>query len=325
MYSISNSDLQTFDCTVVICTRNRPGHLRRCIEELQKQTFRAFEILVVDNSSKPSDAWHIAASYGTRYLLCPTIGLSHARNAAIAACSAEFIAFLDDDAVAEPQWLYNLLAQFSSSHVVAVTGQIILESEPTPAALNPRGFVCIDKSNHNWFEMTNFGGIGSGSNMAFRRSTLEHWFGFNECLGRGKLLNAWEDDYAFFTLVDRGLSIAYAPDAQVRHPASPAQERLLDTLHQISISGAYICLLTFEHPRYIPKISRFLLDALFRRPSAWRSRDRKAFNSSAPALLVYSALLFGPFIYFYMRIARLLKVDSDVATQSFESKIVNER
>ena len=80
MYSISNSDLQTFDCTVVICTRNRPGHLRRCIEELQKQTFRAFEILVVDNSSKPSDAWHIAASYGTRYLLCPTIGLSHARN-----------------------------------------------------------------------------------------------------------------------------------------------------------------------------------------------------------------------------------------------------
>jgi O-antigen biosynthesis protein len=313
-----------FACTVVICTKNRPALLKRCLQYLQDQLFQSFEVLVVDNSAVPTQACTIAASFDARYLMCPNLGLSHARNAGMNASHSEFVAFLDDDAIAEPEWLLRLLGEFSLPEIAAVTGQIILEGEHHATALNPRGYARIDKDTPQWFEMANFGGIGSGSNMAFRRSTLDSWSGFEECLGRGQLLDAWEDDYAFFTLVHQGFSIVYAPTARVRHPEPTSSGTLRSTLHPIAISTAYITLLACEHPGYIPKIGRFLLDAIRRTPRAWRSRSRKAFDSSAPTLLVYSALMFGPFIYFYMRLANLFKAEAKVTAQAFDSQVPTE-
>jgi Predicted glycosyltransferases len=292
-----------FACTVIICTRNRPTELKRCLQCLQDQLFQSFEILVVDNSSNPTDARGIAASFDARYMLCPSLGLSRARNAGMRATRSEFVAFLDDDAVPEPEWLLRLLGEFSFPEIVAVTGQIILEGEAHATVLNPRGYARIDKNTPQWFEMANFGGVGSGSNMAFRRSVLDSWSGFEECLGRGQLLDAWEDDYAFFTLVHQGFTIVYAPAARVRHPEPPRDGNLVSTLHPIAISTAYITLLACEHPSYIPKICRFLFDALRRTPRPWRGRSRKPFAGCAPSLLVYSTLLLGPFIYLYVRLS----------------------
>jgi glycosyltransferase involved in cell wall biosynthesis len=301
------ADTGPFACTVVICTKNRPAALRQCLKSLQDQLFQSFEILVVDNSPAPTQARDVAHEFDARYMLCPSLGLSHARNAGLRAARSEFVAFLDDDAIPESEWLLRLLGEFSLPEIVAVTGQIILERDGHSTALNPRGYARIDKDTPQWFEMANFGGIGSGSNMAFRRSALNYWSGFEERLGRGQLLDAWEDDYAFFRLVHEGFSIVYAPTARVRHPEPISDGTVRSKLHPIAISTAYVTLLACEHPNYIPKICRFLIDAARRTPRAWRSRSRKAFNTSVPALLVYSALLFGPFIYFYMRLANIFK------------------
>ncbi len=307
MYSDLPANLTFSSCTVVICTRNRPVYLCRCIEELQKQQYRSFEILVVDNNHESSDACQIAANYGTRYLLCPTIGLSYARNAGIAASRTEYIAFIDDDAIPEPQWLLKLLAEFSRPEVVAVTGQIVMEGEHSFNPIYSMEPLCVDKGTPHWFEITNFGGIGNGSNMAFRRKDIDVCTGFEECLGRGKLLDAWEDDYAFFTLVHLGKTIAYVPDAVVHHPAPPAHQSSFKSMHTIAISSAYVMLLACRHPRYCRQIIQFMIDAIRRAPRTWRQRSQKPFDGGSPTLLIYAALLSGPFVYFGMLITEMFR------------------
>jgi hypothetical protein len=211
-----------------------------------------------------------------------------------------------------------LLAEFSCQEVAGVTGQVIKEG---PVYSQSR--IRIDGTSPSWFEIASFGGIGSGSNMAFRRNVLSDWPGFKECLGRGQLLDAGEDHYAFFTLVHRGHTIVYAPAAKVQHPEKTGNSSILSKLHSVVMSSAYITLLACEHSIYIPDICRFLLDAVRRTPRSWRSRPRRTFDANIPTSLVYSALLVGPFIYFYMRFTNLFKRRSDVVVRVFESKVPN--
>jgi len=311
-------------CTVVVCTKNRPAHLRRCLEQLQWQDFHSFEVLVVDNCAVPSEAFGIAASFGARYILCPRGGLSHARNAAITETLTEFIAFLDDDATPDPSWLCNLLKEFSFQKVAAVTGQIMMEGNGKTIPLFSEKHIHIDKDTPSWFEIANFGGIGGGSNMALRRKALGTWPGFNELLGRGQIINAWEDDHAFFTLIDLGFSIVHSPTARVHHPANTQQQDLHHSLHTIAVTSAYITLLALEYPRYLRQLFHFLLDAALRTPRPWKCRSRRPFDSSTSIWLVYSALIGGPFIYIYTRIINQFTVHPKAVTQSFDSQASTE-
>ena len=68
----------------------------------------------------------------------------------------------------------------------------------------------FDRETPFWFERANFGGIGDGGNMAFRRCVFDIWPGFDERLGRGAVIDGGEEHYAFFSLLDRGYRIARA-------------------------------------------------------------------------------------------------------------------
>lgn len=71
-----------------------------------------FEMIVVDNTPGGSArGWVEALSHlepSPRYVHEPRPGISHARNAGVAAAQGEFLAFIDDDETAEPDWLVNL-------------------------------------------------------------------------------------------------------------------------------------------------------------------------------------------------------------------------
>jgi GT2 family glycosyltransferase len=95
---------------VVIATRDRPDSLRRCLEELAKQTFSDFGVIVVDDGSSTAVAEAVTEG------LAPTVdvrflrnershGPGHARNVGVRASEAEFVAFIDDDVRATPELL----------------------------------------------------------------------------------------------------------------------------------------------------------------------------------------------------------------------------
>jgi hypothetical protein len=58
--------------------------------------------------------------------------------------------------------------------------------------------------------------------MAFRRSFLEQSGGFDERIGRGRILNGGEEHDALYRVLERGFTLAYAPNSVVMHPHEPS-------------------------------------------------------------------------------------------------------
>ena len=122
---------------VAICTitYRRPDGLRRLLKSLEALTFRddppELEIVVVDNDADESaravcDALREASTWPIRYEVEPHRGISFARNKSVACAveHADFAAFIDDDEVAEPEWLDELLRVQRDTGADIVTGPV---------------------------------------------------------------------------------------------------------------------------------------------------------------------------------------------------------
>ena len=108
--------------SVIICTLHRPAFLRKCLEAVAALNPAADEILVVDNTQADREAQAIARSFSARYIVEPTTGLSHARNRGLAESKTDIVAYIDDDAAPNQDWLGLLLGPFEDSQVAVVTG-----------------------------------------------------------------------------------------------------------------------------------------------------------------------------------------------------------
>jgi cellulose synthase/poly-beta-1,6-N-acetylglucosamine synthase-like glycosyltransferase len=190
------------------------------------------------------------------------------------------VAFLDDDAIPEPDWLAALARVFEDPLVFAATGRILpsrRETETPCLCASLGGFDggaeerVVDCLNPIWFELANFGGIGDGGNMAFRRRAFEVWPGFDERLGRGTPLHGAEEHYAFFALIDRGYRVVYTPQAVVAHPY-PYRLQDLQARHlkDLTAAAGYMTFLFFEEPRYRYRILKYLGEWLRGDTRAWR-------------------------------------------------------
>jgi hypothetical protein len=144
--------------------------------------------------------------------------------------------------------------EFADQRVMAATGEVRPPPESATAASSPppmRGtHRVVDRETPHWFSLANFGGIGDGGNMCFRRSLFESWSGFDERLGRGAPLSSAEEHLAFFQLIRAGHRCAHAPEAIVRHrQPQNAEEWRRFQLANTTNAVAYAALLWSEYPQ----------------------------------------------------------------------------
>jgi glycosyltransferase involved in cell wall biosynthesis len=111
--------------SVGICTRDRPEQLSRALESVTRQTLRLREILVVDNAPTDGRTQTVTRGFpGVTYLCEPRPGLDVARNHVLSVAKGDVVAFLDDDAIADPSWASAFQEVFSDPRVGACTGRV---------------------------------------------------------------------------------------------------------------------------------------------------------------------------------------------------------
>ncbi|GHG67111.1 hypothetical protein GCM10018779_38880 [Streptomyces griseocarneus] len=184
--------------SVVICvyTEDRWGDILAAVASVRDQSYPALEtLLVVDHN--PALLRRLAKAYGddgagagarpVRVLAnAGPRGLSAGRNTGVAACAGEVVAFLDDDAVAERDWLLHFAEGYADPRVMAVGGrtQPVWASRRRPAWF-PEEF--------DWVVGCTYRGLPPGKvavrnvlggNASFRRWALEVAGGFAAGIGR---------------------------------------------------------------------------------------------------------------------------------------------
>ena len=222
-------------CSVVVCTRERPNDLRRCLNSLAIQDHPNFAVWVIDNAPTNGSTRQVAESLGTdldiHYVVEPRPGLSRARNAGLRAeLEGDVVAWLDDDEIADPLWLSELARAFDKRpEIVAASGAVVPAELHTSAQVwfeqfgghsKGRGFTADEFSPHTWSEqhpLYPLPPFGVGANMAFRTKALRRLGGFDEALGAGTPAQGSEDTKMFTDLLREGDTVAYRPSAVTRH------------------------------------------------------------------------------------------------------------
>lgn len=221
--------------SAIICTHNRDRYLAAAIDSLLHQDIPNFEVLVIDNASTDTTRQIVEARLGDprlKYVYESTLGLSTARNRGFQESTGEIIAYLDDDAVAEPYWLGELLKAYDVNDRLAVAGGRVTllwpegTTEP-PAWISEDMMSCLGAYDLGT-EVVNIQEPGltpRGLNYSLRRSFLKEIGGFDSQLGRvGKKLLSNEELVMTELALGKGWQVQYLPQALVAH--NVAEERM---------------------------------------------------------------------------------------------------
>lgn len=285
--------------TLCICTYNRYDVLPKALDSALSQTLPRdqYRIIVVDNSPDHDRAETFGAPYRDGrfldYRIERTPGLSNARNVGAQTCGTEFIAYMDDDAIASPQWLERLLEAFDrfGPNTAIVGGRVdpIWEA-PRPSWLGDKmlGYVSVV----NWGGPMRIAGPSewlAGTNIAFRTSTVIESGGFDIKLGRtggGSSLLSNEEIVVVEYLRSKGMDAVYAPDATVRHLVE--RRRLTQPWFRRRVVWQAVSDYT-AHPQESVAAARrawdWALDYFFRLPPAERTIRGLYFDTDSAELL----------------------------------------
>lgn len=107
--------------SVVVCCDHGAHTIRDTLDGLQCLDYPAYEVIVVDDGSTDATASIVQAS-GFRLIRAENRGLSNMRNAGLQAAQGEIVAYIDDDAYPEPQWLTHLATTFLDTSHAGVGG-----------------------------------------------------------------------------------------------------------------------------------------------------------------------------------------------------------
>lgn len=193
--------------SVVVCTYNGGRTLGECFRHLQRVDYPNFEVIVVDDGSTDHGA-DGATAYGFRLIRLPNGGLSRARNTGLHAATGEIVAYLDDDAYPDPDWLRYLAAAFLRTQYVGIGGPNIpppgtwVEECVSNAPGGPIHVLLGDREAEHI----------PGCNMAFRKSALLEIGGFDEMFRV-----AGDDVDVCWSLQRRGWKLGFDPAAVVWH------------------------------------------------------------------------------------------------------------
>ncbi len=268
--------------SVIICTRNRPEQLERCLRMVRELSCQPAEIIVVDNASDNSRTFEATENFKeVKYVFEPLIGLDRARNTGIRASKNPIVFFVDDDVVVHPLCVWRTWEAFLDPKVDAMTGLVIAQELETEAQIIFEKYWSFNRGyadkcyENNYFQLNLSKGppvweIGAGANMAFRKDIFSKVGLFDEILDVGAA-GCSGDSEMWFRILNAGSCIAYNPRAVVYHEHRRKLKALKKQMfsycrgfitaallqHQQNQNAGYLRLLCFRLPiNYLIRIKK---------------------------------------------------------------------
>lgn len=228
------------ELTVAICTAGERPTLEGALTSVMTQKLAgslSAEVIVVDNSrgltgfvarlvSRLSQGSPIPITYVRE----PRPGLGFARNAAMRAAHGEIVAYLDDDALADPDWAVELVRAYRETGAAAIGGRI----DPIWGGQRPDwlgeellGYLSLLDWGPSRCEC-HYPAYPYGANISFLQRALLAHEGFSTFLGvGGKPSYSMEETEICRRIEAAGGRVVYSPHARVRHlvPASRLTKR----------------------------------------------------------------------------------------------------
>lgn len=213
--------------SVVINTYNRARLLQRCLATLADQTYRDFEVIVVNGPSTDDTPTVLSLLEGkVQVAQTDSRVLSVSRNEGILRSAGDLVAFIDDDAIADPHWLEELVPAFENPSVGAAGGLVYRmngrDIEFRNGLLDREGFVRWDEPEPGLHRDWDAGYLNtvSGNNCIFRRSALETIGGFDE------RIEYYHDEADVVLRLRRaGFCTVHRPEAIVYHESAMSENR----------------------------------------------------------------------------------------------------
>ena len=260
--------------TVVICTRDRLEGLLTTLASLAAQSDKGFEVVIVDNSLDGAVAGTLNGFEGLTTRCChePVPGLSRARNRGLSEVRTDLVAWIDDDEVADPDWIACIKRGFAFPDRPGAVAGVMLPAElETDAQVNFERYGGFNKGRgiepapllagrpsviDPLYPLPNF---GAGGNMAFRTDTLRAIGGFDNRLGAGTATHGGEETRALSLLLESGSMILYWPPAITWHYHRRTDEALEKQFFGYSAGlTAFYMSMILTSPKYIWRILRFV-------------------------------------------------------------------
>lgn len=218
--------------SVVICTKNRAGVLRVCLDKFnQLQCQTPWELIVVDNNSTDNTCAVVHefapnATMSFRFAQETIPGSSAAKNTGWKLALGEFIAFTDDDCYPEADYIDAVIRGLGAKEAYGFVGGRVLLFDPTDLpitiqtcntyiAFAPRSFLAA--------------GVIHGANFAFRRAALEAAVGFDIRCGADRKYPC-EDVDVMAEILRLGWEGVYDPRLVVYHHRQRKTQQHADKL-----------------------------------------------------------------------------------------------
>lgn len=218
--------------SVVICTRDRPEHLRAMLRSLDVLDYPSFEVIVVDNnpsSGLTAGVVHEHVGVPVRLVDAPRQGLSVARNVGLRNADYDLVAYTDDDVVVDKDWLTRIAEGFGrDDRVACVCGMVPTSELLTPAQSyfdarvgwaerwSPETYSLDERLADPLFPLR-VSEFGTGANFAVRRDVVLGIGGFDEALGAGAPAGSGEDMDMFVRVLLSDHLLVREPSALVWH------------------------------------------------------------------------------------------------------------
>jgi GT2 family glycosyltransferase len=217
--------------SVIIVSRARPDALRRCLSAVDQLQYRPFEVVVVACPQGVAVTEEADVLRDLKCIAFDEANISAACNLGLTHAAGEIVAFIDDDAVPEPQWLHHLVAPAARSDVAAMGGYVrgrngisfqykarTLDAQGTPmdVEIDPLQATVLVPPKGRAIKT-------EGTNMAFRRDALIAIGGFDHAF-RFYL----DETDVNMRLARAGYATALVPLAQVHHGFAASAMRRAD-------------------------------------------------------------------------------------------------